>query len=583
MKNIYFALLLLSASQNLFAQNKFSADIRLNQIGFYPDEKKIAVIIKDMKGEFYITTPEGKIKIFAGRLGEVRSSEFSSKKTCVADFSALKQPGTYVVFVPGVGYSWPFEIKMHVLDPVAKGTLKAYYFIRSSTALDETYAGKWKRRVGHPDNKVMIHASAVTTTRPEGSVISSSKGWYDAGDYNKYIVNSGITTATLLSAYEDFPEYYNHLNTNIPESKNAVPDILDEVLWNLRWMLTMQDEDGGVYHKLTNASFDGMVMPHEATQPRYVIEKTTAATLDFVAVTAQAARVFKKFENDFPGLADSCLTASIEGWKWAERHPDVLYHQEEMNKKYKPAITTGAYGDNDVSDEFSWAAAELYATTKQNDYIEKFKVNEQEKLKLPSWSSVKTLGYYTLLRFQNELTPTAQNLMPVIQKQLLNFCDDLADGYDKRSFNTIMGKTVRDYEWGSSAVAANQAVAMLQAYRITHDAKYFEYALSNADYLLGRNATGYSFITGYGDKTPMHPHHRPSQADSVDDPIPGLVSGGPNPGQQDKCHYTTSIADESFVDDVCSYASNEIAINWNAPVVYLYGGIEGLETKSEER
>jgi len=120
-------------------------------------------------------------------------------------------------------------------------------------------------------------------------------------------------------------------------------------------------------------------------------------------------------------------------------------------------------------------------------------------------------------------------------------------------------------------------VALLQTYRLTNDKKYLEGALSNMDYLLGRNATGYSFITGHGDKTPMHPHHRPSVADGIEEPVPGLLSGGPNPGQQDGCEgYPSNIPDESFVDADCSYASNEIAINWNAPLVYLLGAMEVL-------
>ena len=152
--------------------------------------------------------------------------------------------------------------------------------------LEEKYAGKWRRSAGHPDDVVLVHASAATKERPEGAVISTPGGWYDAGDYNKYIVNSGITMGTLLSAYEDFPAYFKTLHTAIPESSDAVPDILNEVIYNLRWMLTMQDpNDGGVYNKCTNAAFDSMVMPGITKAPRYVVQKGTAATLDFAAVT----------------------------------------------------------------------------------------------------------------------------------------------------------------------------------------------------------------------------------------------------------------------------------------------------------
>src|SRR5205823_2120648 len=178
------------------------------------------------------------------------------------------------------------------------GAIKGFYYQRTAIDLPVKYAGQWARPAGHPDTRVLIHPSAASADRPAGTVISSPKGWYDAGDYNKYIVNSGITMGTLLSLCEDFPDYIKKLNTNIPESTNNVPDVLDEVLWNLRWMLTMQDPaDGGVYHKLTNASFDGMVMPDKATKERYVVAKSITATLDFAAVMAQASRVIKPYNK----------------------------------------------------------------------------------------------------------------------------------------------------------------------------------------------------------------------------------------------------------------------------------------------
>src|SRR5690606_4601775 len=139
----------------------------------------------------------------------------------------------------------------------------------------------------HPDTEVEVHASAASADRPAGTVISAPRGWYDAGDYNKYIVNSGISTWTLLAALEHFPTFWRQRDVNIPESGDAVPDLLDEARWNLLWMLDMQDPaDGGVYHKLTTLRFGGMEMPERDTARRYVVQKTTAATLDFAAVMA---------------------------------------------------------------------------------------------------------------------------------------------------------------------------------------------------------------------------------------------------------------------------------------------------------
>ena len=137
-----------------------------------------------------------------------------------------------------------------------------------------------------------------------------------------------------------------------------------------------------------------------------------------------------------------------------------------------------------------------------------------------------------------------------------------------------MGQNRSDFVWGSNSVAANQGVLLINAYLLTHNKKYLDAALTNADYLLGRNAIGYSFVTGIGYKSVMHPHHRPSVADGIDDPVPGLLSGGPNPGMQDKCKYPFTEPETAYVDVMESYASNEIAINWNAPAVYLFSAID---------
>jgi endoglucanase len=161
--------------------------------------------------DFYVLRANVGDTIYKNTLSEVRSSTNSSTKTRIADFSALQQNGTYVIYVPGIGSSYPFHIGNDIHKEVAAAVLKGFYYQRVSMPLEEKHAGKWHRPAGHPDTSVLIHPSAASAKRPAGTVISSPGGWYDAGDYNKYVVNSGITTATLLSAYEDFPEYFSKL------------------------------------------------------------------------------------------------------------------------------------------------------------------------------------------------------------------------------------------------------------------------------------------------------------------------------------------------------------------------------------
>lgn len=588
MKNFKALLVLLGASFIMCfwvnAQDKVAAvseNIRLNQLGFYPDAPKIAVVTAVDVSKFSILTKDKKQTVFSGDLKESVNAALNGKKTFIADFSAFNKLGKYVIAVAGLGNSFPFEISPSVYHVLAAASIKAYYYQRASTALPEQFAGKWHRNAGHPDDKVLVHPSAAAELRPAGTVISASKGWYDAGDYNKYVVNSGVSMGTMLSLCEDFPEYIKTLNTNIPESKNNVPDVLDELVWNLRWMLAMQDpNDGGVYNKLTNANFDGFVMPEVTKAPRYVVQKGTAATLDLAAVAAQASRILKKYQKDLPGLADSCLNASIKAWDWAQKNPDLAYDQNAMNAKFEPKISTGGYGDRSFNDEFIWAAAELYITTKQEGYYKAVPMFPDDRMPLPSWGNVRLLGYYSLARNEKMLTGKAKEDFLVLKRSIITLADGLIEGVDDRAYETVMGKSARDFGWGSNSNAGNQGVALIQAYKLSGDKKYLNYALSNLDYLLGRNATGYSYVTGIGYKTPMHPHHRPSAADGVVDPIPGLLVGGPNPGQQDHIKVPSIVPDEAYIDDERAYAANEIAINWNAPLVYLANALEALQVKA---
>ena len=414
-KLVLFISLCICFAQFLTGQDA-QTKIRLNQIGFYPEAPKVAIITDDKATEFIVKSLTTGEVVYKSKLGTSNKSVISDKITRAADFSKISKPGKYKLNVPGVGDSYTFEIKPQIFCELTKALVKGFYFQRMSMTILPEFGGKWSRAEGHPDNKVIIHPAAASANRPAGTIISSPKGWYDAGDYNKYLVNSGITMGTLLSLYEDFPKYFDSLNIKIPESGNGAPDLLNEIAWNLRWMLTMQDPfDGGVYNKVTNADFDGFIMPALAVTPRYVVPKGTAATLDFAAVMAQAGRVYAGFKKVFPGLSDSCMKSAEKAWDWAVKNPKVAYDQNIMNKTFKPVINTGGYGDSDFTDEFIWAASELYISTGKESYYKAYPMFPDTQMQLPSWDNVKLLGYYTLARFEKKLTNSAKNDFPELK------------------------------------------------------------------------------------------------------------------------------------------------------------------------
>jgi len=484
--------------------------------------------------------------VFQGALGVPKYWDASGETVRIADFSRFSAQGAYRIRV-GDTRSYSFDIARDVYADAARSSVKAFYFHRAGLALEEKYAGVYARPAGHTDDKVFIHASAATKSRPENSLISSPKGWYDAGDYGKYIVNSAITVSTMMSVFEHYPEKAGMIETNIPESGDDTPDLLDEIRWNLDWMLTMQDpEDGGVYHKLTTKKFPDMIMPDADTESRWIVMKTTPATLDFAASMAQASRVYRPYDVEF---ADRCLAAAQKAWEWSQKNPDMHYIQPED-------VHTGAYDQQggDFSDEKFWAASELHIST-GNPYEAAMPV----PFIVPEWRDGAALAAMNLLQhLPNDAA----------KKAFFVLADSLLKAQTSSAYDVSNDK----FRWGSSSDFLNQAMVLIYAFKLSGEQAYKDAAQSTFDWVLGKNPTAYSFVTGYGDKTPMHIHHRPSEADEIKEPIPGWVAGGPNPGNKEDCGadaYKSPYPALAYLDQLCSYATNEIAINWNAVFVYV--------------
>jgi endoglucanase len=540
--------------------------ILVNQVGYLPNSAKIALLRVKAEKFDIVDVTSGKV-VFTGKPGSLEYWSFSGDSVCTADFSEVTTPGKYQLCLNSEAIcSYPFEIGQEVYTDIAKASLKAFYLNRSGMEITKEFGGKWARPAGHPDTTVFIHSSASTLKRPDGFKISSPGGWYDAGDYNKYIVNSGISTYTLLLFYQMFPEYSKTLKDNIPESSNNIPDVLDELLYNLKWMLTMQDpNDGGVYHKLTNKKFCDFVMPDKATDPRYVVKKSTAASLDFAATMAMASRVFAKSESpEIIDLGKKCLVAANRANVWAKANPAIYYTNPSD-------ISTGAYDDTQLTDEFFWASAELGLATDNVSLISQ-KELESQKMQVPSWDYSGMTGIISLSLSNNS---KAQELKNDAQKLLIGFADQLVE----KSENSPYKVSLDFYKWGSNSDVANMAIIKLVAYKITKDRKYLSSVQGDVDYILGRNATGYCFVTGFGGKQVMNIHHRPSGADGITEPYPGFLAGGPNTIVLNDCPdiERSTFPAKSYNDAMCSYSTNEVAINWNAPLFFLLGALDALK------
>jgi len=575
MKNrqIFIALLIImiscQSSQNDIDKTSISDKIRINQIGYEVNSPKRFMVSNSKSGTFEIINESGDVE-FEGNLVDRGIWESSGESVKMGDFSTFNDPGTYRIYVSGEGISYPFVIGMNLFLDAAIDGLKSFYLQRMTIDIDQKFAGVFQRPGGHPDTVCYFHES---TAQKSGDK-SSPGGWYDAGDYGKYIVNAGVSVGTMLALNDINPNVFQDGSLWIPESGNGKNDLLDEIKFELDWMKSMQDKDGGVFHKLTTKNFEGFVMPVNAVNDRYIIGKSTAATLDFAATMAMAARLYKDFD---PIFASNCLEMATLAWNWAVSHPEEYYDKNPED------VSTGAYNDVILDEEFFWAAAELYISTGEEKYYDSIKDNlsGMEFRVEESWRQyVDNIGYYSLLSPKSPLDESDQK---VIMGRLLVLADSLTDIIEKNPYRV----PVDHFRWGSNSDFLNAAVLFTIAHHYTGDPVYKDSMYETLDYIFGKNATGNSFITGYGSKTPMHIHHRQSEADGVLDPFPGFVVGGPNESRQDQGSleaagkkYESLLPARSYIDEVESFASNEICINWNAPYVFVLGCL--VDTRDEK-
>ena len=330
-------LVILSAVLNAAAENAIT-NIKVDQVGYPSNSPKIALVSAAGR-TFSLKRVSDNAVVFDGKLGPATQDPSSGDQVQSADFSTFRQPGNYYIDVPGVGRSWTFAISPGVFSRAYYISMRAFYGQRCGAAVD---LGSEFPGFSHP----ICHTKGeFHSTSGRQGPRDNLGGWHDAGDYGRYVVNSGISTGSLLWAWEIYGSKLKDIKLNILETGNGTPDILNEARWNLEWMLKMQDDDGGVWHKQTSEHFSGFVMPEDDKLISEVIGtgsepyKSTCATADLAAVTAIAARVYQPFDAKF---AERSLQAARQAWRWTEKYPNILF-------KNPPGIATGEYGDSDIT------------------------------------------------------------------------------------------------------------------------------------------------------------------------------------------------------------------------------------------
>jgi endoglucanase len=559
-------------------------NVLVNEVGYLPDAAKIATVKSqaaapldwELLNASGATVAKGKTVVFG-------PDAASGDHVHEIDFSTAKVVGQGYTLAVGADKSWPFEISSEVYKKLKYESLAYFYHNRSGIEIAMPYAGEASlaRPAGHLADKSVkcLPGSGCDYT------LDASGGWYDAGDQGKYVVNGGISLWTLLNEYERAKYLGSSVadlgdgKLKIPEGNNHVPDILDEARWELEFLLKMQvppgkPKAGMVHHKLTDLDWTALgTAPHEDTQPRYLHPPSTAATLNLAATAAQGARIWKSIE---PAFAAKCLAAAETAWAAAKANPKV-YASNSDDKG------GGSYADEDATDEFYWAAAELFITTGKPEYKlflassphdAAFRTEAGGHLSSMNWGSTDALGQISLA-----LVPSSLDAVRV--RQIRAHIAAAADSYLKvergEGYRTPLRRTAEGkYVWGSNSFVLNNLIVLGLAYDFTKEQKYLDGVAIGMDYLLGRNPLGQSYVSGYGQKPLENPHHRfwAYQANQkFPHAPPGVVSGGPNSTIDDPYSKAAGLRgclpEKCYVDNIEAYSVNEITINWNAPLAWV--------------
>lgn len=295
-------------------------------------------------------------------------SELAGDRVWYADFSDLRVPGSYHLYDPANRVrSFEFRIGEDVYKSVLRDAVRVFYYQRSGTPITQKHGGVWHHAGGHlgkdQDRAARYSQEGKTLGRPRNVL----GGWFDAGDLNKYVPYLEATLFDLLWAYELNPRVFKD-DTNIPESGNGVPDLLDEVKWELDWLLTMQDADGGFFNRVAGRSFEnGSGPPSSDTQPRFYTAKTTWATADAAASLAHAARVYSHFDKAFPGHSQQLSSAARRGWAYLKTHPQMS-PPDGTDGDSKLAATPAGGNPNADRRARVFVAAELYKTLGEPEF-----------------------------------------------------------------------------------------------------------------------------------------------------------------------------------------------------------------------
>ena len=533
--------------------------IRVDQFGYLPDAPKVAVIVDPdagfnaeeafTPGEVYeVRRAEDDSVVYSGAPAPWQGGavqENSGDRGWWFDFSELSEPGSYYIYDAEHDVrSYAFEISRDVYAPILDAALRMFYYNRANTPREVPYADeRWTDGVTFAGPGQDTETRFVGDKENPETARDLSGGWFDAGDYNKYVTFAQAPVHTLLSAYENNPEAF-HDSLNIPESGNGLPDIIDELLWEFEWLKKMQVEDGGVIIKVGNIDFNSVSPPSEDGRPRYYGPVCSSSSIAAASMFAHGALVFAEFAA-LEGEAADLAERAVAAYDWYSGNPRET---ECDTGEIKAGDADLTLRDQDAS--HAVAAVYLFALTGEERYQKA--LEEHYLVTRPFGDEDLRWGMYNphegdaLLYYAG-----LENAAPNLKELFLETKVEQAYGVAERLYRFRPGQDLyraympdQAYHWGSNYVRAalgNTNLDMLNygLDEVAHP-EYEAKALGIVNYFHGVNPLGLVYLSNmydYGAENAVNEYwHDWFQDGGVWDhallsgrgPAPGYLVGGPN-------------------------------------------------------
>ncbi len=542
-----FFILLFQTLTILASPMSLTLNIKTDQFGYRPNDTKVAVIAQPKVGfnapssytpgaTFKVRRWDNNMEVFSGSITSWKNGithTQSGDKVWWFDFSSVTTVGEfYIEDVQNGLSSSKFIIHNDVYTTLLRAATHAFFYQRCGTAITAEHGGTWTHTACHIAANQDLACRDVENPNNAATAKDLSGGWHDAGDYNKYVNYAYTPLHNLLFAYQENPSVFTD-DWGIPESQNGIPDLLDEVKYELDWLIKMQQTDGSVLNKVSVTDFSTASPPNNDVAKRYYGRASTSATLTVASVFAHASLVFKTINPNYSAIL---LTKAQNAWNWALANPSVMYANTGFQSS-SPDVPT-----YDIMVRKIGTAAMLFAATNQATYKTFFESN-YASLHCLQWEY-----FYSFEATYNDIAlfyTTLSGITPAVSTTILasfkNSTINTADLYPSMLNNTDAYRAYMkdvDYVWGNNMQKALMGVMyenMIQ-YNLSpsEHANFRTQALDYLHFLHGVNPLSIAMLSNTGsigaDNFATQIYHEWTGDGTIFDqnPIPALLTGGIN-------------------------------------------------------